>query len=240
MLVGGQALAFWLAYFRIDFSGGPRVYVSSDADFLGLLKHVEAFSRAIGGKAVYPPKRGTSALYGAAEKSSGGRFVGVDVLHKVVGLDAGAVRKRAVEVTHPRDPSLRFLVMDPVDCLVSRFENLRQLAQKQNEVGTWQAAKAIAVCRAYIGELIRLGGERKAIRAAIALFRLAGSATGLQAHAKYGLDILKAIPLGAFSTESFKREQARRSVEAIRRARENMASPGTPGPRALRRRTSPG
>ena len=93
MLVGGQALAFWLAWFKIDFSGGPRVYVSSDAD---------------------------------------------------------AVRKRAIEVTHPRDPSLRFLVMDPVDCLVSRFENLRQ----------------------------------------IALFRLAGSATGLQAHAKYGLDIV--------------------------------------------------
>src|SRR3989304_522343 len=102
-MVGGQALAFWLAYFKIDFSDGPRVYVSSDADFLGFLKHVGAFSRAIGGKAVYPPKRGMSALYGAAEKSAGGRFVGVDVLHKVVGLDAGAVRKRAGEVTHPRD-----------------------------------------------------------------------------------------------------------------------------------------
>jgi hypothetical protein len=227
VLVGGQALAFWLAYFRIDFSDGPRVYVSSDADFLGFLRHVEVFSRAIGGKAVYLPKRGLTALYGVAEKSAGGRFVGIDVLHKVVGLDADAVRKRAVEVTHPRDPSLRFLVMDPVDCLVSGFENLRQIAEKQNEVGAWQAKKAIAVCRAYIGELIRLGGERKAIKAATALFRLAGSATGLQAYAKYGLDILKGVPLGAFSTESFKREQARRSVNAIRLARENLLTSGT-------------
>jgi len=224
VLVGGQALAFWLAYFRIDFSDGPRVYVSSDADFLGLLKHVEAFSRAIGGKAVYPPKRGMSALHGAAEKSAGGRFVGVDVLRKVVGLDAGAVRNRAVEVTHPRDPSLRFLVMDPVDCLVSRFENLRQLAQKQNQVGTWQAAKAIAICRAYIGELIRLGGERKAIKAATALFRLAGSATGLQAHAKYGLDVLAGVPIGRFSSATFRSEQARRSVAAVAKARQDLSA----------------
>ena len=223
MLIGGQALAFWLAYFRIDFSDGPRVYVSSDADFLGFLRHVEVFSRAVGGKAVYPPKRGLSALLGTAEKSAGGSFVGVDVLHKVVGLDADAVRKRAVEVTHPRDPSLRFLVMDPVDCLVSRFENLRQLAQKQNEVGAWQAAKAIAVCRAYIGKLIRLGGERKAIKAATALFRLAGSATGLQAHAKYGLDLLAGVPIGKFSSDTFKREQARRSVAAIAKARKDLS-----------------
>ena len=224
MLVGGQALAFWLAWFKIEFSDGPRVYVSSDADFLGFLKHVEAFSRAIGGKAVYPPKRGLSALLGTAEKSAGGRFAGVDVLHKVVGLDADAVRKRAIEVTHPRDPSLRFLVMDPVDCLVSRFENLRQIAQKQNEIGVWQAKKAIAVCRAYLGELIRLGGERKAIKAATALFRLAGSATGLQALAKYGLDIVAGIPIVRFSNDTFKREQARRSVAAIAKARKDLSS----------------
>lgn len=196
MLVGGQALAFWLAWFKIDFSDGPRVYVSSDADFLGLPK----------------------------QKMIKSKLIVVDVLHKVVGLDADAVRKRAVEVTHPRDPSLRFRVMDPVDCLVSRFENLRQLAQKQNEVGAWQAKKAIAVCRAYIGELIRLGGERKAIKAATALFRLAGSATGLQAHAKYGLDVLAGVPIGRFSNDTFKREQARRSVAAIAKARKDLSS----------------
>lgn len=159
-------------------------------------------------------------LHGVAKKSAGGMFVGV--LRKVLGLDADAVRKRAVEVTHPDDPSLRFLVMDPVDCLVSRFENLRQIPEKRNEVGTWQAAKAIAVCRAYIAELIRLGGERKAIKVATALFQLAGTATGLQVHSKYGLDILEGVPLDAFASESFRREQARRSLAAIGKAREDL------------------
>ena len=196
MLVGGQALAFWLAWFKIDFSDGPRVYVSSDADFLGLPE----------------------------QKMIKSKLIVVDVLHKVVGLDADAVRKRAIEVTHPRDPSLRFLVMDPVDCLMSRFENLRQIAQKQNEIGVWQAKKAIAVCRAYLGELIRLGGERKAIKAATALFRLAGSATGLQAYAKYGLDILAGVPVGRFSSDAFKRRQVPRSVAAIAQARKDLSS----------------
>ena len=215
MLVGGQALAFWLAWFEIDLSDGPRVYVSRDADFLGMREHVEAFARAIRGTAVYAPKRGFTALLGAVKKSAASRETDVDVLHKIVGLDADAVRRRAVELTHPRDPSLRFLVMDPVDCLVSRIENLRKLAEKRNEVGIWQAGKAIEVCRAYIQALIRDDGERKAIKVATALFRLAGSAAGLQAYARFGLDILKGVPLEDFSSATFLRRQARRSVAAI-------------------------
>ncbi|MGE0874822.1 MAG: hypothetical protein AB7O31_09140 [Burkholderiales bacterium] len=224
MLVGGQALAFWVARFGIPVSDGPRVYISADADFLGLAAHVDRFSKALGGKAVYPPKRGLSALVGAVEKDAGGRTIGVDVLHSIVGLDADAVRKRAITVTHPGDPSLRFSVMDPVDCLVSRFENLRRIAEKQNEVGIWQARMAIAACRAYVEELIRLDDERKAIRIATALFQLAGSATGLQAYAKHGLDILEAIPLSRFSNANFRNEQAVRSLANITKAREDFST----------------
>ncbi|MGH8674434.1 MAG: hypothetical protein ACREVG_09010 [Burkholderiales bacterium] len=215
MLVGGQALAFWLAWFEIDISDGPRVYVSRDADFLGMREHVEAFARAIHGTAVYAPKRGFTALLGAVRRSATSRETGVDVLHKIVGLDADAVRRRAVELTHPRDPTLRFLVMDPFDCLFSRIENLRRLAEKRNEVGIWQARKAIEVCRAYIQGLIRDDSERKAIKVATALFRLAGSAAGLQAYARFGLDILEGGPLEDLSSETFVRQQARRSVAAI-------------------------
>jgi len=225
VLVGGQALAFWVARFGIPVNDGPRVYFSADADFLGLAAHVDRFSKALGGKAVYPPKRGATALVGAVETDAGGKTIGIDVLHRIVGLDADAVRKRAITVTHPGDPSLRFAVMDPVDCLVSRFENLRRIADKQNEVGTWQARMAIAACRAYVEELIRMDDERKAIRIATALFQLAGSATGLQAYAKHRLDILEAIPLKRFSNTHFRTEQAARSLANISKAREDL-SPG--------------
>ena len=223
VLVGGQALAFWVARFGVNIKDGPRVYISSDADFLGFREHVERFSRALGGKAVYPPKRGATALHGAVERNIEGTTIGVDVLRKVVGLDPDAVRRRAIAVTHPKDASLRFLVMEPVDCLVSRFENLRRIAERQNEIGVWQAGIAVAVCRAYVAELIRLNDERKAIKVATAVFQLAGSATGLQAYAKYRLDIVEAIPLGRFTSESFKNEQVRRSLAVIAKARANLA-----------------
>lgn len=83
---------------------------------------------------------------------------------------------------------------------------------------------AIAACRAYVEELIRLDDERKAIRIATALFQLAGSATGLQAYAKHGLDILEAIPLSRFSNTNFRTEQAARSLANVSKARENLST----------------
>ena len=112
--------------------------------------------------------------------------------------------------------------MDPVDCLVSRFENLRRISGKQDEVGTWQATMAIAVCRAYVEELIRMDEERKAIKVATAVFQVAGSATGLQNYKRYGLDILEAIPLDRFENANFRNEQAPRSMAKISKARKNL------------------
>lgn len=117
--------------------------------------------------------------------------------------------------------------MDPVDCLVSRFENLRRIPEKQNEVGIWQAGIAISACRAYLAELILPGDERKAIKAATAIFQLGGSASGLQAYKRYGLDILAAIPLDRFRTERFRNGQAARSLATIRKAREELSRPRT-------------
>jgi len=219
VLVGGQALAFWVAWFGVELKDAPRAYISGDADFLGSREHVARLSAALGGKAIYPPRRGMTALYGVVEKKTGGATVGMDVLRKLAGLDAEGVRRRAIEMTHPADESVRFRIMDPVDCLVSRLENLRRLSAKRDEVAAWQARLAIAVCRAYIKELLSLDAERKAIRVATAIFRLAGSAPGLQAHTKHGLDVLDAVPVNRFRNESFKREQARRAVAAILKVR---------------------
>jgi hypothetical protein len=215
-------LAFWVTRFGIPIEQGPRIYISADADFLGFVEHVERFSKAIGGKAIYPPKRGFTALHGEVKKETRDGVVGVDVLHKIVGLDSNGVRKRAVEFTDSHDSTLRFSVMDPFDCLASRFENLRQIPEKQNETGIWQAKMAISVCKAYMEDLIREGDERKAIKVATAVFKLAGSATGLQTCKKYRLDILEAIPLSQFKSANFRDQQAARSLANISKARKNL------------------
>ena len=75
--------------------------------------------------------------------------------------------------------------------------------------------------------MIREGDERKAIKVATAIFKLAGSTTGLQTYKKYGLDILEAIPLSRFRNANFRNEQAARSLANISKARENLPANAT-------------
>lgn len=178
VLIGGQAVAFWVAYFRLPIPPGPRTYVSHEADFLG-------FSR----------------------------------------LKTDAVRKKAVQISDPKDPSFKFKVMHPIDCMVSRFENLRTLSEKRNEIGVWQARISIDVCRAYIEVLIAAGDEREAIRAATGVLEAAGATPGLQAFRKYGLDLLDGIPTERFTSISFKTQQYARTAARIRMLREAFQSP---------------
>jgi len=226
VLIGGQALAFWVAYFGIEIPPGPRAFISGDADFLGFVEHVKTFSDAIGGRPEYPSKHQMTALHGVVTKHTrGGEQIGVDVLRSVVGIDSHGVKQRAIEVHHPSDPALRFKVMNPIDCMVSRFENLRKLREKQNEVGVWQGNISIAVCHAYLEKLIALADERQAIRVATRILGVAGTAPGLQAFRNYGLEPLDAIPIDRFASRPFRDEQYARTTARIREIRDAYTRP---------------
>jgi hypothetical protein len=226
VLIGGQALAFWVAYFDLPLPAGLRTYISSDADFLGALQHVATFAEALGGRAEYPSKRQISALHGAVTKvTTNGPKILVDVLRSVVGLAADEVKKRAIKVHHPSDHNVLFEVMNPVDCLVSRFENLRKLPDKDKDVGAWQAKISIAVCNAYLKTLIGLGDERAAIQAATRALRLAGTAPGLQAFRNHGLELLDSVPVDLFETRSFREQQYAKTAAKVLSLREAYQPP---------------
>ena len=236
VLVGGQALAFWVGYFRLALRSGPQPFVNREGDFLGRSDHVKRFAAAVGGQVEMAPNRGLSALHGAVvRQGQHGPEVLIDVLNSVIGIDNDELRRRAVRVTHPKDPSVSFDVMDPLTCLVSRIENLRQLDAKRNEVGVWQARIAIDVCRAHIAKQLEDGNERLAIRTARAVLRLAGSAAGLQAHRRYDLELLKAIPVEHFKTAAFRETQYVRVVSRVRRLRADFQEPPKAGPMGPKR-----
>lgn len=226
VLVGGQALAFWLAYFKLKLPAGPRTFISSDADFLAMHGHVAVFARALDARAEYATERQLSALHGAVVVSAAeGDKVLVDVLRSVVGLSADEVRQRAIRVTPPERPTASFLVMNPADCFVSRLENLRKLADKRNRVGAWQAAIGVRVCRAYIDALLEQDQEAAAIAVAARVLRLASTAPGLQAFRIYGIDALQAIPFESFRTPGFRDKQYPRMVKRIGVLREAYKPP---------------
>ncbi len=136
---------------------------------------VDRFAKAIGGSAHYPhlketPGRSQVSLTPSGGLTRRGRFggatkaltalvgqasldisdeeaVNVDVIHTVLGLQAGQVRGRAVQATLGKHV---FLVMHPLDVLQSRLTNLYQLAEKQNPKGVMQLSMAIDAVREFL------------------------------------------------------------------------------------------
>lgn len=151
VLVGGQALGFWVL--RYDLVLPPDVpAISNDTDFLAQSAAargpVEAFAKAIQGRAFYPSRLARTSIVGQAELDiSADEFINVDVIFKVTGLTAESVRARAVRV---KLDDHSFLVMHPLHVLHSRLANLYTLKDKQNEKGAMQLAMAINVAREFL------------------------------------------------------------------------------------------
>ncbi len=193
VLVGGQALAFWLDHYSIEpTSPGSEdeAYVSLDADFLGKRAHVKVLADIVAGKTSYPPRTAMTILCGQVfvindvDKT----FMNIDVIHRIGNLDSEAVRARAVEASVK---GRTFFVMHPLDVLVSRVENYRGIKEKQNRNGLRQIELSIEVARRYVLEAIGRD-ESVAIKAIEKIAETARSAAGIFAR-KHGVEIYEAI-----------------------------------------------
>jgi hypothetical protein len=202
VLVGGQAVAFWASFFNVLVPPALHPYVTKDSDFLGSRKDVARMASGMGGTALYPHQRGLTALAGQVRIDLSEReFLGIDVLHRIVGFDdSDAVRRRAEERFLGE---IRFRVMHPIDCLKSRLENLRKLRDKRTEAGAAQASLAVRVVRRYLEMILDERNERLALRGAESLAKMALEPAGVLAFRSYGVDVLDAIPLKRASNRKF-------------------------------------
>jgi hypothetical protein len=112
----------------------------------------------------------------------------IDVIHRIGNLDSEAVRTRAVEASIKGNT---FLVMHPLDVLVSRVENYRGIQEKQNRNGLRQIELSIKVANRYILEAIKRN-EGIAIKAIEKVAETARSPAGIFAR-KHGAEIYEAI-----------------------------------------------
>jgi hypothetical protein len=217
VLVGGQALAFWVDRYGLSHRDPKLPAISNDVDFLsgsaGDKQIVVRLAEAIGGQTVLPNKRALTALVGQAIVDlSEDEYVNVDVIHKLVGLDGDSVRKRAVQIAPIKGRS-GFLVMHPLDVLHSRLANLHQLPDKQNDKGRMQLALAIDVGRAFLRSAAKEAqpAETAAGRSPIqgyvsAVERMATEDAGRKVADRHGLHVADAIdphliPPGPFWTK---------------------------------------
>lgn len=193
ILVGGQALAFWIEHFNID----PRTnnyedeaYVSMDADFLGRREHVQMLAEAVSGVVDYPPERAMTILCGQIfvfdkDKKS---FMNIDVIHRFGNLDTEAIRQRSVQANLD---GKTFFVIHPLDVLLSRVENYRSIRDKQSDNGLRQVELAVKVAENYVIELAGCE-EKKALRAIERIAEIGRSAAGLLVR-EQGVEIYNAI-----------------------------------------------
>jgi hypothetical protein len=191
VLVGGQALAYWMAIYDVPFPQSAAVTI--DADFLTVSADdgdiVINVASAIGGISKVNPAHVMSALVGTVEKAlGGGQFVSFDFIFKVFGMGEAGVRKRshAVEML-----GATVRVMDPLDVLESRLKNLYALPEKQTTNGVDQLRCAIEVMRVLQDREALAWDEHGALIEAIA--RFAREDAGRKVAARFGVHVADAV-----------------------------------------------
>jgi hypothetical protein len=216
VLVGGQALAIWVARYGLLLPD-PLPVITHDADFLtqsaDAKKTVLKFAEVLKGKATFPRRLALTSLVGQVElEVSDSIHLNIDVIFRVVGLDAASVLARALRMSLGTNS---FLVMHPFDVLHNRVANLHVLRDKQNEKGTLQLALGIQVARAFLqAEALRFSPAQTAtgrspVQTLVSeLERLALSDAGRKVAARWGQHVADAIdpsiiPAGRFWTHKW-------------------------------------
>lgn len=221
ILIGGQALAYWMGYYGIGHPASMGPAVSRDVDFFtsnaANSGPLTRFAKAIGGRPVVLDHSAISALIGSAvAPAEEGRVYNVDLLHQVVGLQRERIESNAVEV--PMAGSKTVLrVMHPLDVLQSRNANLHSLAEKQDSVGQGQLRLAIDVAREYLAERIDAieqdgsatgaTGDRMVLDAIRTVSEYSTEDAARKNAERYGIFLADAIPAWRIASGAFWKHQ---------------------------------
>jgi hypothetical protein len=200
ILVGGQALSFWMQRFHIEADG---MAISNDGDALGEMHEAMRIAQTLGAHVVVPRPTALTALNAQIRVPTPGAHAqrNIDLLHLLYTTSGLAksheftarVRQNAVKIE--LEPGLVFKVMHPLDVLESRAHNAVGLVDDKGPHVVTQARWGIAVGaealrRAALAQ--KFGAER--LGALVQrLIRLARSSVGRRLLAEHGLDVLEAV-----------------------------------------------
>lgn len=195
-MVGGQALAFWVSAYGVPVT---QAAISMDADILGGRTDVGTIAAGMRGQPKYQLRSAISALVGNIRVGRGNDdFISIDVVDRIHGMNAEAVRKRSVEVAFPE---FTVRIMHPLDVLESRAANYAGLPEKQTPEGFNQLGLALAVASGFI-ETVK--NEEILIDAAEIIARIHKVYSGKAVIRKSGIDLL--LPLEVLKQRVFKTE----------------------------------
>lgn len=206
ILVGGQALAFWIGYFGVH---NRLDVVTRDADILARdFEDVRKIAAGVGGKPILRNKAAVSALLGCVRIDHGdNEYATLDVIDRVLGMSREQVINRAVEIELPPPHSHPFHVMHPIDVTESRVVNFCELKEKQDGNGEAQLVMALDVAKRFI----ETADEAFAIDAVEKLVRLAKKYQRKVDRLAPG--VFLGAPLHAINTRNFELPRGKRFIE---------------------------
>ena len=216
LLVGGQALAFWALWFKVQTPSELRDKVTTDVDFIGSGSNAAALNKHLHWT-IWKPEFGDATPQTAklTKRVENNGVKQIDFLHSIIGLDTKDIRKRAVSIKLP--PSVNISILHPVDVLTSRLKNLQHLPEKQNGIGVAQARLAIGIVAAFLETL--LDSRRELLNwiervAEIALDSSLGNTLD-----RYQLDPLQCVPAKKINVAAFTSKRWPQLLELSRNAR---------------------
>jgi hypothetical protein len=223
LLVGGQALAFWVDRLEVPRPAVLARSITTDADFIGGAPLAKRLGRGLGWKIWVPSlDDATPQLAKVTHLEPDGTIKQVDFLSGVVGLTTKDVRRRAQSLEVGGIGQV--VVMHPLDVLDSRIQNLHLLPAKRTEAGFAQARLAISMVAAFIRAEAKLQGERAALKQLERVVAIADDHAAILVFVLYGIDVLQAVPLDAFPATTELHRTRWRQVQARARAqREALA-----------------
>lgn len=224
LLVGGQSLAFWALYYRLEPTGVLGKHITTDADFIGGPAAAKRLNARLNWTLWLPtPGDATPQSAKLTQRVGASGVKQIDFLYSIHGLDTAAVQQRAVPVRLPGQSTVR--ILHPLDVLESRLRNLQTLPSKQNAVGAAQAQLALQVARAFIEELINGADTRKRVLQAVErIAALAHDKALLDVLARYALEPLEAIPAERIAIEGFQEKRWPQIIAARRLLQEKRAA----------------
>lgn len=201
VLVGGQALAFWMDRYGISASGAV---VSNDGDALGQVAQAHDMAVRLKAQLLKPPPHARTALVAQLRiPSLGGKIANIDVLHQlytVSGLRKSSeftrrVVQGSVKVEWRAGQFIR--VMAPMDVLESRVHNAVGLLDDKGPHVLTQAEWAIEVARVALVKLAsnanpkdgRLGQKLQGV------YTLAHSRAGRALLLAHRIEVLNAVDI---------------------------------------------
>jgi hypothetical protein len=225
VLVGGQALAFWMDRYGISPAGA---IVSNDGDILGSIAGARDLADAMRANIITPPQRAMTSLVGQIRfPAADGKVRNIDVLHKlftVNGLRKSTdFTKRVIQdsVKVEWRPGRFIRVMGPFDVLESRVQNAVGLYDDKGPHVLTQVIWAIQVAKAALLRLASRTEEGSRLGKKIqGIYRLANSQPGKRLLKEHQIEMLGAIDVPELRTLAPAHAQQLDKVEALLLARQ--------------------